>query len=302
MKKLILVLFLFAFSSTLKAQYTVEVETWAGDPSKDVWVYVGSLPASSSANLQKLKIEVFGGQYVNSNGETTYYVSNRDALTINQTRMGGTNGNQFTLRAFNTNNGGLDFYIYTQGNSYTAYSVRSTEVGGTGAFFNLTGNGSSQQLVQCTVQAIAPPGLPSSVSGTEHVLSINPFMITDAAGNIGINTFNPDSYYKLSVNGPIRAKEVKVETGWADYVFDKGYSLRPLKEVEDYIHQNQHLPDVPSAAEVQKNGVNIGETDALFLKKIEELTLYLIEMKKEIQALQKENDQQKKEIKQLKSK
>jgi len=278
---------LCSLASSLKAQYSVEVETWAIDPSKDVWVYVGSLPVTSSGNFQKLKIEVFGGQYVGSTGETIYYITNRDVLAINQTRMGGTNAGQFTLRAFNASGGGLDFYIYTPGNTFAAYSVRATLVGGTNNAFNLTGNGSSQQLVQSTVQAIPPPGLPSA--GTEQNLTsvINPVIISDAAGNIGINTFNPDPNYKLSVNGPIRSKEVKVEVGWADYVFDKDYDLKSLKEVENYIHKNKHLPDVPSAADVARNGVKVGETEAILLKKIEELTLYLIEKDKKIVLLEK---------------
>ena len=95
-------------------------------------------------------------------------------------------------------------------------------------------------------------------------------------GNVGIGTTDPAGY-KLAVNGNIRAKEIKVETGWSDYVFYPTYKLLPLAEVAKYIKTNQHLPDVPSAGEVAKNGINVGETNALLLKKIEELTLYLIE-------------------------
>jgi len=290
MKKLFILALLCSLASSLKAQYAVEVETWAIDPSKDVWVYTGSLPATSSGNFQKLKIEVFGGQYVGSTGETIYYITNRDVLVINQTRMGGTNAGQFTLRAFSANGGGLDFYIYTPGNTFAAYSVRATLVGGTNNAFNLTGNGSSQQLVQSTVQAIPPPGLPST--GIEQNLTtvINPVMISDAVGNIGINTFNPDPNYKLAVNGQIRSKEIKVEAGWSDYVFDQDYALKSLKEVEKYINQNKHLPDVPSASDVKKNGVRVGETEALLLKKIEELTLYLIEKDKMINKQQGQID------------
>lgn len=285
MKKILIMALLCAIASTLRAQYTVEVETWAADPSKDVWVYVGSLPPSSAGTFQKLKVEVFGGQYVNSIGETTYYITTRDALTINETRMGGASNGQFTLRGFVNPDGGMSFYIYTPGYSFSAYAVRATLIGGTGNSFNLTGNGSAQQLIQCTVQALAPPSLPST--GTEQNLTVNPVLITDATGNIGINTDNPNPTFKLSVNGSIRAKEVKVETGWADYVFDKKYPLIPLKEVENYIGKNKHLPDVPSAAQVARNGVNVGETEVILLKKIEELTLYLIQQQKEIEKLKK---------------
>jgi hypothetical protein len=105
-------------------------------------------------------------------------------------------------------------------------------------------------------------------------------------GNVGIGTLTTTTGYKLSVNGSIRAKELVVESGWADYVFAKNYKLRPLTEVESYIKTNNHLPDVPSATEVQANGVKLGEMQTTLLQKIEELTLYTIESNKQIIALQ----------------
>jgi hypothetical protein len=101
---------------------------------------------------------------------------------------------------------------------------------------------------------------------------------------------------KLSVNGNIRAKKLIVsQQNWSDYVFDKDYKLRPLNELEKFIQQYQHLPDVPSTKEVQSKGINVGDTQALLLKKIEELTLYVIELKKENLTQQQEiNDLKKK--------
>jgi hypothetical protein len=280
MRTIFFVVLLCALVSDLKAQYSIEVSTGADDLSRDIWVYVGTLRNSSSGNSEKLKIEVLGGHWVNSNGETTYYVSDRDMLAVNQVTMGSTNSNQFRLRAFNSSEG-YDYYIYTPWNTYAAYSVKSCIVGGTNVHLNLTGNGSSQQLVQCTVQAITPPGLPST--GAEQTLNINPVMITDAGGNIGLNTANPDPNYKLSVNGVLRAKQIIVDAGWSDYVFDKDYKLLPLTKVEAYIKENRHLPEIPTTIDIKQKGVNIGETDSLFLKKIEELTLYIIELSKQLQ-------------------
>jgi hypothetical protein len=104
-------------------------------------------------------------------------------------------------------------------------------------------------------------------------------------GNIGIGTTNPT--YKLAVNGTIRTKEVIVETGWADYVFEKDYKLPSLKEVEQYIKNNKHLPEIPSAQEIQKNGLSVGEIQTKMMQKIEELTLYVIELQKQIDELKK---------------
>ncbi|KXX71225.1 hypothetical protein [Flammeovirga sp. SJP92] len=115
-------------------------------------------------------------------------------------------------------------------------------------------------------------------------------------GNVGIGTKNTAGF-KLSVNGNIRATEVKVYTGWADYVFEENYDLKPLSEVEAHIKEHKHLPDVPSAKEVEENGVNVGETEAMLLRKIEELTLYTIEQDKKIKELEAKN----KEIEEIKT-
>jgi len=111
-------------------------------------------------------------------------------------------------------------------------------------------------------------------------------------GNVGIGTslLNNPNGYKLAVNGKIGAKDVQVEvasTTWPDYVFDNNYNLPSLTEVAQYIHQNKHLIDVPSAEQVEKEGHSLGEMDKILLKKIEELTLYVIQQQKEIEELRK---------------
>jgi hypothetical protein len=108
-------------------------------------------------------------------------------------------------------------------------------------------------------------------------------MIILQNGNIGIGTTNPT--YKLSVNGQIQSKEVRVETGWADYVFENDYELKPLSEVEQFIATNKHLPGIPSAEEIQKNGLPVGELQTKMMAKIEELTLYIIELEKQVKEL-----------------
>jgi len=109
-------------------------------------------------------------------------------------------------------------------------------------------------------------------------------------GKLGIGTpltSNPNNY-TLAVNGTIGTKDVHVEktsTTWPDYVFSNSYELQPLKQVAAYIEENKHLEGVPSAAEVEKDGHSLAEMDAILLKKVEELTLYIIQQQKEIEAL-----------------
>lgn len=109
---------------------------------------------------------------------------------------------------------------------------------------------------------------------------------------IGIGTTTPA--YTLDVCGTVRAKEVRVETGWCDYVFDKNYKLKPLDEVEQYINQNKHLPGIAPASEVEKDGLKVGEMNKTMMEKIEELTLYVIDLSKENKKLQQEIDALKK--------
>ncbi len=103
-------------------------------------------------------------------------------------------------------------------------------------------------------------------------------------GYVGIGIDNPKNL--LDVKGTIHAQEVKVDmNNWSDFVFHPSYQLKPLMEVEKFIKANGHLHDIPSAAEVEQNGVNVGEMQKKLLQKVEELTLYVIELKKEIEQL-----------------
>ncbi|MEQ9310671.1 MAG: tail fiber protein [Balneolaceae bacterium] len=124
-------------------------------------------------------------------------------------------------------------------------------------------------------------------------------------GNVGIGTTTPES--KLAVNGQIRATEVKVLTdvnSVPDYVFESNYNLRTLKETKAYIAENKHLPEIPSAAEIGENGIDLGDMNMRLLKKIEELTLYVIEQNERLQQLELQNvkiEELKKEIEFLKN-
>ena len=111
-------------------------------------------------------------------------------------------------------------------------------------------------------------------------------------GNVGIGVTSP--VYKLEVCGTIRAKEVRVETGWCDYVFEKDYKLRTVDELDKYINENKHLPGIASANEVETEGLKVGEMNKAMMEKIEELTLYIIQLSKDNKRLQEEVDALKK--------
>ncbi|CAH0277473.1 hypothetical protein SRABI27_04837 [Pedobacter sp. Bi27] len=107
-------------------------------------------------------------------------------------------------------------------------------------------------------------------------------------GSVGIGTDLPSE--KLSVNGNIRAKEIKVESAnWPDYVFADGYNVGTLKGLESYIKTNKHLPDMPTAKDIEADGLELGEMVKMQQKKIEELTLHLISLDKKLSTLELEN-------------
>ncbi|WP_461630290.1 hypothetical protein [Labilibaculum euxinus] len=108
-------------------------------------------------------------------------------------------------------------------------------------------------------------------------------------GNVGIGKNNPDSGIKLDVAGTIRATELKIEAQTADFVFEDNYQLRSLVEIEQFVQTNKHLPDIPSAKEMKEDGVGLAEMNKLLLQKIEELTLYVIQLKNENESQNSEN-------------
>jgi hypothetical protein len=187
-------------------------------------------------------------------------------------------GSRIFVGQLGTENGGYSLIHFKNGTSVTGGVVRAS-VGSSDA-------------------GDAPLGLQASTLSFVNSGGFRFYINT--AGNVGIGTTNPT--YKLSVNGSIQAKEIRVETGWADFVFAPEYALRPLSEVESYICQNRHLPDVTPASEIQKDGLQVGKQMTEMMQKIEELTLYLIDLKKENTNIQQENAALKTRIEKLEKK
>jgi hypothetical protein len=118
----------------------------------------------------------------------------------------------------------------------------------------------------------------------------NYFLAADGTtGNVSIGSPNPAPNYKLTVEGTIGARRIKVQQGaWADYVFHPDYELPPLQQVEHFVTTEKHLEGIPSEKEVLEKGLDLGEFDQQLLKKVEELTLYIIQLNKNVERLNKQ--------------
>ncbi len=210
---------------------------------------------------------------------------------------GWTDNEHFNTRIINSGNYRMDFCTYYN-NAYTeVLTIRENRVGiGTydpsaklnlkDGIFRLT-NSTDSKSWDMSYESNGDYFYIDEYGTDRHFVIKN-------GGYVGIGTTSPDANYKLSVNGKIRAKEIKVETGWSDFVFKPDYKLRTLGEVESYIKENGHLPEIPSEQEVLADGVELGNISSKLLQKIEELTLYMIEQNKEMEKLKKDNEELKK--------
>ncbi len=239
--------------------------------------YVG-FNASRDVNSGTWTTAGGGGSAIWSNNAGHMYFSSIPAASAP--------GNSFTDAAAMS---GVAMSIIPQGGGTTFFNMNSTAE----TKLNINTSGAAPSSVWTTNSAYGF-GFGVDAAGLGHIYSgtnTPPSMTFDNAGNVSIGTASTSSNgisYLLSVKGLMHSIEILVEPVWADYVFEKNYKLRSLQEVNAFIDKNGHLPEVPSAEEVKNNGVKLGEMDAILLKKIEELTLYMIEQNKKIEMLEKQ--------------
>ncbi|MDW7691791.1 hypothetical protein R9C00_16395 [Flammeovirgaceae bacterium SG7u.111] len=165
-------------------------------------------------------------------------------------------------------------------------------------YFKLKPGGSSQGLLASVFQMY------EAKSETSHELKLE-LRSTGTSffngGNVGIGTTNPEAM--LTVAGEAHARKVKVTVNaGADFVFAEDYDLPNLNKVAEFVKNNKHLPEIPSEKEMRDNGLDLGEMDIKLLQKVEELTLYLIQQQKDMEALKKENQSLKQRLEKLENK
>jgi len=242
--------------------------------AQTLYVPGGTVGSSSTGNVgigiasPSYKLELSA----NSSGEPTSLKLDGGATNGMQIRMGdnysGTIGTAYSYGAtFVASNA----YQTTFGTN--SWSKGSSSYGSTMAFFGISSSTSSPAFQVLYSPAGTATGAFASFF-TSNLLTIL------GNGNVGIGTANPT--YPLAVNGTIEAKAVIVQTGWSDYVFDRDYRLASLPEVESYIKAEHHLPGLPSAKQVAKDGVSLGDMQSKLLAQIEQLTLHQIEQEKRL--------------------
>lgn len=204
----------------------------------------------TSSSMSKIERGAFEYRYVNTSTGSTFKYYNGQ-LSMANSFWGPRPG--LSAEAY------LGFNAESNGTSFN-FKSNNGKNGGVIAY----GTSNGDFVVSCTS---------STGSSSRNITS------TDISNNATLRV-TPNTVY---------AKEIQVQTSvWADYVFDDDYNLRSLDDVEKFITENNHLPEVPSEADVMANGINVAEMNAVMLKKVEELTLYMIELKNENKAIKAE--------------
>jgi Phage T4 tail fibre len=236
----------------------------------------------------------------NGTGTTALSIIENSASTVGAHFISeGANNIMFQLKA--TANGGINTELRTGGNSYLNALYGNVGIGTTAPLNKLQigsnpqGWNENDMVISNSTNSLAIHNTPTHtyLYGSGDI-AIRPgfgqmAVYAKANGDVGIGTTAPDA--KLAVKGTIHAQEVRVDLNGAvapDYVFEKDYNLMPLDELKLYLEANKHLPEVPSAKEMDAQGVNLKEMNLLLLKKVEELTLYQIQSIDRIQKLEKE--------------
>lgn len=239
--------------------------------------YVGYFSGHSNTNSNNVFIGSNAGRFSSSGGNNTFVGSSSGY------NIGTGAGNVFIGNSAGYNETGSNkLYIDNSGTTtpliYGDFSMNQVGINSSPNSTHALTIGGTVHATGFYVNGIAIPNW--GVSGSN---------ISYTSGNVSIGTTVSPVGYKLAVGGKLIAEEVvvKLQTSWPDYVFEKDYKLPSLEELQLFINEHNHLPGIASAKEVQDNGINLGELNTQLVKKIEELTLYIIDLKKEVDLLKK---------------
>ncbi len=282
----LVVVFLLVKLSSMSGQGSYVIShVWDNEANRSY--YVGSLSENSGNLYQRLKVDVFGGNFThNTASADTYFINTRGTNDISIERRNGSPSDSYQLKVFK-NGTNYDFVIQIN-NNYVNLLVQSWLF-----------NGPLDQITAAKPIDIIkynPSGKTDVTASFNKII----FIASDKRGNIGIGTLSPKA--KLDVRGTVRAKEVKIEMNageGADFVFEQDYNLRPLSEVEAFINENKHLPEVPSEKQMTEDGLDMSKMQIKLLQKIEEMTLYIIQQQKQLDEQDRKNASLEEKIKGL---
>lgn len=216
-----------------------------------------------------------------------------NGITFTQ-QSGFGNNSQIIIGGYGQNDGAINFNCYSDSMVYGRSRIFNRPVG------MMPPAGSPVPTWSSRIFQDLPAGiLRIQTSGVNNAcydsVNWNRGLTMHTNGSVGIGT-NPISGYMLAINGGIVAKNdirtTQLGVAWPDYVFAANYRLKPLTQLEQEIDSLGHLPEMPSAQEVEENGISLPQVSTQLVKKVEELTLYVIELQKQLDAGQKQNAQQ----------
>ncbi|MXV50410.1 hypothetical protein GS399_05445 [Pedobacter sp. HMF7647] len=244
------------------------------------WYRLGTLSLTQQGNDAQITI-VGGSGYNATNGQ------NGECQIHFRTSNNESNTNGFLASGYFSSTGSLKFIgavrvVQLNNSTWDFYALLAT----------YTGNGATLSLLAAGGNwtpgfMMASPPVGAVSSDLDEKLTYQSPVFYSYPVSIGVA--DPKGY-KLAVGGGVVAESVnvKLQANWPDYVFDSGYQLPDLSEVENFISVNKHLPDIPSENEIKTSGIDVADINTRLLKKIEELTLYLVEQQKDIKSLRRE--------------
>lgn len=308
MKRLLLSIAAFFYFSFINAQETLQSVTENGN-STDRRIVLDSGAVISNDNLiidgssiiGKPPLEIFGNS-------DSVAINIKDGAIRFENSMDPLAGGPSSILLGYSSSG--EAYLKRNGVGNVGLSIESQSDGVNPASSTLTlgteGSGDQIKLFNKTDGIQKSSGIRISSENTGYkdfrvefgdeatsypVMTLSSDSLSTFHGSVAVNAI-PSSKYRLAVGGTILAESatVKLSEAWPDYVFEESYDLLSLEELRVYIHKNGKLPNVPSAEEIKENGMNVGEINRNLVEKVEELTLYMIQLNEDLKELKKRNE------------